>query len=96
MTKAEIYKALEDHGYDDTDAIKVKYIRQWLIDNEPPIGIKPYWIAIPQRISDLSKAIDRYSASPNHGRLIQQWTTEITALNSVYEALNVTYKGSDE
>lgn len=94
MTKSEMYKALE--SYDDTDAIKVKYIREWLTCNEPSIGVKPYWITIPQRISDLSKAIDRYSASPNHGRLIRQWIGEIAALSDVYEKLNETYKGSDE
>jgi len=33
--------------------------------HEPPIGVKPAWFVIPERIKELSDAISRYSEHDN-------------------------------
>lgn len=63
MTMAEIYKELEK--YEDSDGVKAKYIRSMLDGSydKPQLGVKPYWIVIPERIAELADAIKRLSAT---------------------------------
>ena len=86
MTKAEIWKYLEQ--YDENDGVKVKYMRDMLLDEPAPplLGVKPYWIAIPQRIAELADAIERNAAKPNPER-IDEWTMEISILTEVMKTM---------
>lgn len=69
MTMAEIYKELEK--YEDSDGVKAKYIRSMLDGSydKPPLGVKPYWIVIPERIADLADAIKRLSATGDRDKI---------------------------
>lgn len=69
MTIAEIYKELEK--YDDSDGVKAKYIRAMLDGtyDKPPLGVKPYWIVIPERIAELADAIKRLSATGDSDKI---------------------------
>lgn len=86
VTKAEMYKALEKYG--DTDGIKVRYVRDMLIGkyDKPPIGVKPWWIAIPERIAALSSAIERTSADPCKAK-VEEWTMEINLLTLLMQKM---------
>lgn len=92
MTKAEIYKELEK--YEDSDGIKVKYIRSMLDGSydKPPLGVKPYWIVIPERIFDLADAIKRQSATGDRNTIhklsveINVWVQVMQMLDKEFES----------
>lgn len=58
-----------------------------------PIGTAPYWLAYDERISDLSKAINRYVEAINHGAklrdrkkmlsFIEKWANELQSLTKM-------------
>ena len=53
------------------------------MDNEkPPLGVKPSWIAIPQRIKELAEAIIRYK-NDTSGELLDEWAYEIAQLSKI-------------
>ena len=52
---------------------------------EPPIGVKPYYVALSERINDLAKAIEQYSASGNP--IIELWAKEIILLSKTVAKL---------
>ena len=87
MTMAEIYKELEK--YEDSDCIKAKYIRSMLDGSydKSPLGVKPYWIAIPERISDLADAIKRQSATLDRNT-IYKLSVEINVWVQVMQMLD--------
>lgn len=94
MTKAEIYKELEE--YEDSDGVKAKYIRSMLDGSydKPPLGVKPYWIAIPERIADLSDAIKRQSATGDRDT-IYKLSFEINVWVQVMQMLEKELKSND-
>lgn len=94
MTKAEIYKELEKYG--DTDGIKVKYIRSMLDGSydKPQLGVKPYWIVIPERIAELADAIKRLSATGDRDT-IYKLSFEINLWVQVMQMLEKELKGND-
>jgi len=49
---------------------------------KPPLGVKPYYIAIPERIGDLAQAIDR-CRNDTSGELLDEWSYEIALLSKV-------------
>lgn len=88
MTKAEIWKQLQK--YDDSEAIKVKYVRQMLREDsfhDSLPEIEPYWIFIPERIAMLANAIEQTAANPDE-KQIGEWTTEINCLCAMLKALD--------
>lgn len=53
---------------------------------KPNIGVKPYYVAIPERIHELSQAIDR-NADVKTGA-VQRWAKEISLLSDVLRAMD--------
>lgn len=49
-------------------------------DLKPPLGVAPYWIAIPARIKDLAEAIIRCS-NDTGGKQLGLWAYEIKVLS---------------
>ena len=55
-------------------------------EERPALGIKPYYVAIPNRITDLAKAIIR-NANETSGKC-KEWATEIVLLSDVLEKIS--------
>jgi len=53
---------------------------------KPPIGVKPYYIAIPQRIKELAEAIERYTTY-DYKVSTETWAYEILCLLRVMEVM---------
>ena len=51
-------------------------------ETKPPLGVKPSWIAIPQRIRELAEAIVR-CANDTSGEKLDEWAYEIALLSKV-------------
>ena len=51
----------------------------------PPLGCKPYWVHIPERIKELCGAIERYSTEPDNHDKIDEWVREIELLNDMLD-----------
>ena len=47
---------------------------------KPPLGAKPSWIAIPERIQDLAEAIIRCK-NDTSGEMLDEWAYEIALLS---------------
>lgn len=56
-------------------------------ETKPPLGVKPSWIAVPQRITALAEAIIRY-ANDTSGEKIDEWAYEIALLSKVSEGMS--------
>lgn len=61
-------------------------------ENKPPLGAKPYFVAIPQRIQELTEAIERQMEeypvlNEKSCELIGIWSAEIAYLCDVCEKL---------
>lgn len=54
---------------------------------KPPLGVEPYYIAIPTRIRDLAKAIER-CRNDTSGELLDEWGYEIALLSRVMERMH--------
>jgi len=54
--------------------------------NQPPLGAKPYYVAIPDRITDLAEAIIR-NANDTSGKC-KEWANEIILLSDVMEKIS--------
>lgn len=50
---------------------------------KPPIGCKPYYVAISERINELCDAIHRSTAERGNHNLLKLWVTEINLLNEM-------------
>lgn len=53
---------------------------------KPPPGVKPYYIAIPQRIKELAEAIERYTTY-DYKVSTETWAYEILCLLRVMEVM---------
>ena len=58
---------------DDTETAKARVLRNQEEPEKPPMGVKPFFIAIPERIRELAEAISRNPESEKVG----QWALEI-------------------
>lgn len=56
-------------------------------NRKPPLGCRPYYVAISERIRELSEAIGRYSSESGKSMQIQLWTEEIYMLNEIERRL---------
>ena len=56
------------------------------MDERPPLGVSPYYIAIPNRIKELSEAIIR-NRNDTNGK-IKEWAKEIVLLSDVMEKIS--------
>lgn len=63
------------------------------MENRPPLGIMPYYIAAEDRIADLGEAISRNAHEPNKRHKIKEWATEIIYQNEMMETMR---KGEGE
>ena len=67
----------------------------------PPVGVKPYWFSMNERIKELSDAISRYmeflyynlhvipdSRKEEYFKLIKEWNQEINLLLNDYEMMD--------
>ena len=67
----------------------------------PPVGVKPYWFTMNERIKELSDAISRYmeflyynlhaipdSRKEEYFKLIKEWNQEINLLLNDYEIMD--------
>ena len=55
---------------------------------KPPLGAKPSWIAIPERIQDLAEAIVRCK-NDTSGELLDEWAYEIALLSRVNAKMSI-------
>lgn len=51
--------------------------------NKPPLGCKPYYVAISERMSELCEAIDRNASEEETHNQTRLWITELHMLNEM-------------
>ena len=51
--------------------------------NKPPLGCKPYYVAISERMSELCEAIDRNASEEERHNQTRLWITELHMLNEM-------------
>lgn len=56
---------------------------------KPPLGAKPYYILVEDRIFDLATAIRKNSNEMQNTRLIKTWAREIVAQCELYEYIKM-------
>ena len=62
----------------------------------PPLGCKPYYVALQERINELAAAITRYSEGDiNNIYLISLWSKELYYLAEVMKKLEKDYAKCD-
>ena len=59
---------------------------------KPPIGCKPYYVAIPERIDELCDAIKTYASVPDGHNNVRLWCSEILLLNEMDRTLRYNEK----
>lgn len=57
---------------------------------KPPIGCRPYYVNISERICELCESIKRYSTERGKHNQIKLWATEILCLNEMDRSLDRT------
>ena len=70
---------------DDTETAKSRVLRKQEAPEKPPMGVKPFFIAIPDRIRELSEAISRNPESENVGQWAQEIGMHASTLSSMRE-----------
>ena len=59
-------------------------------NTKPPIGCRPYYVNISERICELCESIKRYSTERGKHNQIKLWATEILCLNEMDMSLDRT------
>lgn len=73
---------------------KPEWLRKKYMAEKPPIGPKPYYVWISERIRELAKAISDYADFDGESsKKVKIWTLEIAMLKDVEKALDETRKG---